>query len=132
MTLEIVLKMILYILITGCLPIIVKYLVSATSAKIDEIQTTTKLSAYTQLNKYIDIAQSAIKTAVSSVSQTYVDTLKELGTFDATAQETAKTNAISIAKSLIIKDVKNAITILYGDFETYLDNSIEEMVKTLK
>ena len=38
-----------------------------------------------KLNQYIDYAQEAITTAVTSVSQTYVDSLKKNGKFDKTA-----------------------------------------------
>lgn len=131
-TLNMVLRTIMSVLIIGCVPVIITYGLKIANKKIDEIQTNISLSKYTKLNKYIDIAQSAITTAVTSVSQTYVDSLKKSGTFDETAQAIAKDKAIEVAKKLITDDTANAISTLFGDFETYLDNSIEEIVNKTK
>lgn len=131
-TLNAILQSILFAVITGCLSIAVKYAVSVWNARIDDLQASTKLSGYAHLNKYIDVVQIAIETAVSSVSQTYVDTLKQAGRFDASAQLAAKTSAEAIAKSLITEDAKNAVSVLFGDFEIYLNNRIEEAVTKKK
>lgn len=70
--------------------------------------------------------------AVLTVSQTYVDELKRQGKFDKQAQETAKQMAIDKAKSLITEEAKNAVTLLYGDFEAYLNSQIEALVRENK
>lgn len=127
-----VIEMILFAVITGCGVMIVKKVFGLVNSKIDEIQATTKLSNYAQLNKYIDAAQAAISTAVTSVSQTYVDSLKADGKFDEAAQTTAKEKAVTIAKNLITDDSKNAISVLFGDFELFLGNTIEAVVKKNK
>jgi len=85
-----------------------------------------------QLVKYIDAATDAISKAVLTVNQTYVDSLKKQGKFDAEAAKTAKQMAIDKAKALITEDSKAAIETLYSDFEAYLNDAIEELVRENK
>lgn len=115
----------LYILITGCGVVMVKYVVGLINEVIDQAQTSVEQD---RLNYYIDIAQSAISTAVEATSQTYVDALKKAGCFDKEAQETAKENALAIAKKMLTEEVRNAITEMYGDLDTYLDSMLETLV----
>lgn len=122
----------LFTIITVYGGILAKKFCDFINAKIDKAQTNKELAKYAQLNKYIDVAQSAITTAVTTVSQTYVDDIKKSGTFDATAQAKAKADAIELSKTLITDDAKSAITILFGDFEKYLDSSIEAIIKKSK
>lgn len=131
-TLQNVLYPLLFAVITGFGVTIAKYLIAIANAKIDKLQAGTKLAKHAQLNKYVDVAQVAISTAVATVSQTYVDDIKKAGNFNSDAQTKAKTDAIALAKTLITDDTKSAITELFGDFETYLSNSIEEVVAKIK
>ena len=61
-----------------------------------------------------------------------LDALKKEGKFDAEAQKTAKQMAIDKAKALITEDSKAAIETLYSDFEAYLNDAIEELVRENK
>ena len=123
---------IIYILITGVGIVLTKYIVDLLNTKINEAQTNTKIADYDVLNKYIDSAQEIISNIVLSVSQTYVDSLKASGKFDAESQAIAKNKAVELAKNMITEESKNAIIILYGDFDAYLDNIIESCVKKNK
>lgn len=67
-----------------------------------------------------------------TVNQTYVDSLKKQGKFDEEAAKTAKQMAIDKAKALITEDSKAAIETLYSDFEAYLNDAIEELVRENK
>lgn len=120
---------IIYLIITGIMPLLIVYATTYLKVKIKEYQA--KLDNE-QLNKYIDAATDAISKAVISVNQTYVDTLKKQGKFDAEAQATAKQMAIDKAKELITADSKAAIDSLYNDFETYLNDAIEALVRENK
>lgn len=131
-TIKSIIELVLFTVITGCGVAVVKQLLGMINSKINELQANTKLAQYTQLNKYIDAAQDAITTAVTAVSQTYVDTLKGSNSFDSAAQSTAKEKATTIAKNLITEDSKSAINTVFGDFELFLDNTIETAVKNLK
>ena len=123
---------IIYILVTGAGVILVKYIVDLLNSKINEAQVNTKIADYEVLNKYIDSAQEIIGNIVLSVSQTYVDSLKASGDFTKDAQIEAKNKAVELAKSMITEESKNAIIVIYGDFDKYLDSVIESCVKKNK
>lgn len=120
---------IIYLIITGIMPLLIMYAMTFLRVKIKEYQ---KNLDNGQLNRYIDAATDAITKAVISVNQTYVDTLKRQGKFDAEAQAKAKQMAIDKAKELITADSKAAINTLYNDFEAYLNDAIEELVRENK
>lgn len=120
---------ILYLIITGIVPLLITYGIIFLKVKIKEQE---KKLENDQLIKYIDAATDAISKAVLTVSQTYVDTLKKEGKFDAEAQKTAKQMAIDKAKTLITAESKAAIETLYTDFEAYLNDAIESLVKENK
>ena len=73
-----------------------------------------------------------VSKCVIATNQTYVETLKKQGKFDAEAAKTAKQMAIDKAKALITDDSKAAIETLYSDFEAYLNDAIEELVRENK
>lgn len=120
---------VLYLIITGIMPLLIVYAINFLKVKIKEQEESLDNE---QLIKYIDAGVDAISKAVISVNQTYVDTLKKQGKFDAEAQSTAKQMAIDKAKELITTDSKNAITTLYNDFEAYLNEAIEALVRENK
>ena len=123
---------ILYILITSSGILLIKCLMAFINAKIDEIQKEKNLDEKEQLNKYVDMVQQIVTNVVLSVSQTLVDSLKSSGSFNEEAQQKAKEMAIDMAKQLITQEARNAIEVLYGDFDVYLDVLIEAMVKQSK
>lgn len=127
-----VLENICYIIISGCGIALARYIVSLVNKKVDEIQVNTEIKSYEKLNQYVDSAQKAISNAVLSVSQVYVDSLKASGSFTKEAQAEAKEKAVEKAKALITEESKNAIIILYGDFDSYLDSMIEAVVRASK
>lgn len=127
-----VLKSVLYIILTMAGVALIRQAVVFLNKKIDEVQTGTELTEYKQLNSYIDAAQDIIQSVVLQVSQTYVDALKAAGQFTGEAQAAAKAKAIELAKALISDSAREAIIVLYGDFEAYLDVMIEKWVKLNK
>lgn len=129
---QMILINIVYIFIVMIVPILINFMTKCINNKVDQIQATTKLSKYTQMNQYIDTAQSVITMAVQSVSQTYVDSLKKNGQWNEATANIAKDKAITLAKSLITTDSENAIETIFGDFEKYIDTKVEEIVKKLK
>ena len=120
------------VFVIGVVTTLVSKCVKLSNAKIDAIQTSTELKNYEQLNEYIDSAQNAIEKAVLTVKQTYVDSLKAVGSFTAEAQDEAKTKAIDIVTNLITEDCMDAIETVYDDFNTYLDVVIESVVQKSK
>lgn len=127
-----ILRDILYIVISGCGIALAKYLVDFINEKINEVQVNTDIKEHDQLNKYIDDAQKVISNIVLSISQTYVETLKSKGEFTPEAQKEAKEKAITLAEDMISEESKNAIIIVYNDFNKYLDATVESFVNQNK
>ena len=122
-------QQVLYLIVTGILPVLTVYAVTLIKVKVK--QESAKLEDE-QLKKYADAATDAISNAVLMVNQTYTDALKKTGAFTKEAQETAKNMAIAKAKELITEESKNAIEVLYSDFNTYLETQIEALVRENK
>lgn len=80
----------------------------------------------------LTVATTIVKNAVLTVFQTYVDSLKASGTFNAQAQSTALLKAKEIALSQMTAEVKEYITKNYGDIENWLTTQIESTIKLLK
>lgn len=119
----------LYIIATGILPILTVYIVTLLKAKIKE--STTDLENE-QLQNYIQAATDIIGSVVIEVNQTFTDSLKKAGSFTAESAAEAKQMAIDKCNQLISEKSKDAIEVMYNDFETYLNNQIEAMVRENK
>lgn len=77
---------------------------------------------------YITEITDAVADAVAMTSQTYVDALKEAGTFDKAAQEEAARKALTACIAALSPGVKDFIESAYGDLVEYLTNKIEAQV----
>lgn len=128
-TLNELLMTIIQAVIIPAIPIVVAYLVKLLKAKTE--QTATKISNEL-VRQYLQEAIDSVLQAVTYVSQTYVDSLKKQGKFDAEAQKIAFNTAKDIALQLLTEDAKNLITDLYGDLTVWLDTKIEQTVKEQK
>ena len=120
---------ILFLAITVVLPIITRYIIVFINTKIAE--KTAKIEDE-NLKKYIEAATQAVSLAVISVQQTYTDSMKASGKFDKEAAIVAKRLALNKAKSIITAESKKYVEMLYGDFESWIDQSIETMVRESK
>lgn len=128
-TLNELLMTIIQAVIIPAIPIVVTYLVKLLKVKTE--QTATKISNEL-VRQYLQEAIDSVLQAVTYVSQTYVDSLKKQGKFDAEAQKIAFNTAKDIALQLLTEDAKNLITDLYGDLTVWLDTKIEQTVKEQK
>ena len=77
-------------------------------------------------------ATTIVTNAVRSVFQTYVDSLKATGSFDANAQTVALTKARDIALAQMSDDVKDYIITNYGDINNWLTTQIEATINLIK
>lgn len=116
--LSVVVTAIIIPLITWCSTELIKF-----------IQTKTKNA---QAREYSVLAINIVTTAVKSVFQTYVESLKKNGEFTIEAQDEALRRARDIVKRQIKDDVRNYIITNYGDFNTWLTSQIEATINTLK
>lgn len=127
-----ILEVLLYAVITGAGVVVVKNVLDFVNSKIDEVQATTKLAEYEKLNKIIDQAQGILYNIVVSVNQTFVDSLKTSGEFTKESAEIAKDTAVNKATELLTEEAVKAIETVYGSLDTYLDVTIEALVRQLK
>lgn len=120
---------ILYVLIVVILPLLVRYVVVYLNVKTKEYAERMENET---LRKYVEDANEVIASIVLAVSQTYVDAMKKAGKFTPEAQEIAKNMAVQKAKELISDASREAIITLYNDFESYINNQIEALVRETK
>lgn len=103
-----------------------------TSAKSAELKTRMHNE---DVSKYVDIAEKAVIKAVGAVSQVLVDTLKGLAE-DGQLTEEEKEQAFTEARNraLLIMGIagKEAVKELYGDFDAWIDNTIQYYVRLQK
>ena len=127
-----ILNVMIYIVITSYGIALVNELLKFGNAKIDELQTNTKLAEYDKLNVLIDRAQSVVTTIVQSINQTFVSDLKNSGAFTKETAVKAKDMALEKAHELISDEAVDAIEEVYGNIDEYLDVFVEQVVNELK
>lgn len=127
-----ILQDILYAVITGFGVLLVRELLNFIGEKVDEMQTNKEIKDNELLNQYIDMVQQIVYDVVLSVSQVYVDSLKNSKSFNEEAQKHAKEMALTTAKSLISVEARKAISNAYGDIDLYLSALIESAVRQTK
>ena len=105
-------------------------------AVIKGIQTGAKYLASTVENetarKYLEDAADAVSTAVTYISQTYVDALKNSNQFTGENQEEALQKAVEQAERLLTAEARAFLENAYGDLDTYLISRIEAEVRKQK
>ena len=77
-------------------------------------------------------ATDIVINAVRSVFQTYVDSLKASGSFDAHAQNVALAKAKDIALEQMNDEVKEFISKNYGSVDAWLTTTIESTINLIK
>lgn len=82
--------------------------------------------------KYISMVAQTITDCVIATNQTYVDTLKKQGSFDAEAQKVAFQKTYEAVMAVLSEDAKEYLTALYGDVTAYLTARIEAEVNLQK
>lgn len=103
------------------LKILYNFVVAYTAEKSEKIENE-------KVRGYVNDAVKAVMTAVTSTFQTYVDSLKKQGKFDEKAQKIAFNTARDTALLMLTQDMRDAVTTLYGDFDTWLSKTIEQLV----
>ena len=80
------------------------------------------------LNKYILMLSETVSDCVIATNQTYVDTLKAEGKFDAEAFQLTFDSIMAILSD----EAKEYLSCIYGDLNAYITNRIEAEVKLNK
>lgn len=109
---------------------LVTRLIAFLNTKRDQAKTQTENEV---ARKYIDMITDTVTRCVIATNQTYVDTLKKQGQFNAEAQEIAFQKTLLSVSSILTLDAKNYIQEATGDVNTYLTQLIEaEVAKNKK
>ena len=105
------------------------YLTYLISVKIKELKQKTNNDT---AKKYLDMLNDTIANAVLATTQTYVETLKKEGKFDAEAQKIAFRRTYDAVMKVLNAEAMKYITESVGDLETYVTNRIEAEVRMTK
>lgn len=111
------------------LGILTKYLVAFIAMKSEEMKQKTNNEI---AQKYLQMATDTITACVIATNQTYVESLKAQGKFDKEAQEVAFNKTLEAVLALMNDEVKEYITEVFGDLNTYLTTQIEAAVNGTK
>lgn len=111
------------------LAILTRYVVKFFQAKADALvqNTDNELTA-----KYTKLISDTISDCVIATNQTYVDSLKQQGKFDAEAQKKAFQDTYNAVVTILSDEVKTYIEETTGDIMTYLNEKIESTVNANK
>lgn len=83
-------------------------------------------------DKYVSMVAQTITDCVIATNQTYVETLKKQGSFDAEAQKIAFQKTLDAVVAVLSDDAKAYLSELYGDATAYLTTRIEAEVNLQK
>lgn len=111
------------------LGILTKYLIAFIAMKSEEMKQKTNNET---AQKYLQMATDTITACVIATNQTYVESLKAQGKFDKEAQEVAFNKTLEAVLALMNDEVKEYITEVFGDLNTYLTTQIEAAVNGTK
>lgn len=118
------------------LGILTAYAVSYLKAKKEEILAKIKTNKTQEekelMSKYLDMVEKTVTNCVMTTNQTYVDSLKQEGKFDADAQKIAFDRTLDAVLAILSEDAKLYLTQIFGDLNVYLTNLIESQVKINK
>lgn len=117
------------VVLIPAITIVAAYLVKLFNAKANEVAINSDNAIISQL---LYEAAQAVSTAVTYTAQTYVDSIKAQGNFDAEAQKIALSTALNKAKLLLTQDSQALLASLYGDVNEWLTVKIEQAVKEQK
>lgn len=82
--------------------------------------------------KYLNMVEETVTNCVIATNQTYVDSLKAEGKFDAEAQKIAFEKTLNAVLVILSEDAKQYLTQIFGDLNIFLSNLIESQVNINK
>lgn len=122
--------------IVPLLGVLTAYAIAFLKAKKEEIlakiETNRSQEEKELASKYLNMVEKTVADCVMATNQTYVDSLKAEGKFDADAQKVAFNNTLNAVLAILSVDAKNYLTQIFGDLNVYLTNLIESQVKINK
>ena len=128
MTMELVAQ-IFEVCIIPLLGVLTAFFVKWVNAKTAEIADTRKNETE---KKYLNMLNNTITDCVIATTQTYVDTLKKQGAFDAKAQKVAFTMTYEAVVKLLTDEATEYLNEAVGDLNLYITQKIESEVNLNK
>ena len=128
MTLELITQ-IFQICVIPLLGILTKFIIDFLAAQRDKLNADTESEI---AKKYTSMIFDTVTRCVIATNQTYVDTLKKEGKFDAEAQKAAFNKTMQAVLAVLSDDAKQYIQETTGDINTYLTQLIESLVNEKK
>lgn len=126
---NVLLKDLLYAVITAAVPILTAFALKFLSKYFNKISVETdQLIISDTINESLDL----IMKVVSSTSQTYVDSLKASGEFTKEAQKKAFNETKNTIMNLLSEESKELLATLYQDIDAWLTVQIESAVREQK
>ena len=82
--------------------------------------------------KYLEMLNDTIIDCVMATTQTYVDSLKKNGAFDAESQKIAFDMTFTAVKNLMTEEAEKYLTEIVGDLNLYITQKIEANIQFTK
>ena len=125
----VILQQVFELCIIPLLGIVTFYIVQFIKTKTEELNANNSNEV---LSKYIEMLSNTICECVIATNQTYVDSLKAQGRFDAEAQKKAFEMTYNSVINILTDEAKIYLTSIYGDLTAYITNMIEAEVNKNK
>ena len=122
-------KQIFEVCIIPLFGVLTVYITSLIQKKTQEI---TKEADNEVANKYINLLSETITQCVIATNQTYVESLKKSGSFDAEAQKEAFRRTYESVMKILTVEAKQYLANVYGDLDKYITSKIESEVNINK
>ena len=123
------LTQIMEVVVIPLLGILTAYVVKIVNAKLEEVSANRKNELE---KKYIDMLNDTISDCVIATTQTYVESLKKQGNFDAEAQKEAFNQTYRAVMGILSEEAKKYLNEAIGDLNLYITQKIEAEVKINK
>lgn len=127
--LEKLLPLLFMMVIIPAISVLTIFIISFIKSKKEELK---KKIDNELMAKYIDMLAETVCTCVIATNQTYVNSLKEQGKFDAEAQKIAFQKTYDAVMNILSEEAVKYLTTFYGDLETTITELIEEKVNEEK
>ena len=129
MELNQVLSDLLIVVIIPLLGVLTTFIIKWINVKSNQIQ---KNNDNALANKYIQMLTDTINSCVIATNQTYVESLKKQGKFDAEAQKQAFEQTTQAVLTILSQEAKDYLANIYGDLDKYISEKIEASVNINK
>ena len=123
------LAQIMEVVVIPLLGILTAYVVKVVNTKLAETAANRKNELE---KKYLDMLSDTISDCVIATTQTYVDSLKKQGKFDAEAQKEAFNQTYEAVMCILSEEAKEYLNEAIGDLNLYITQKIEAEVNVNK